>query len=243
MISVLRNVDATFLEPDAIVGNDQRSPALTFDGCRLTYAYLESTGVAGNYDAFAATVQFEPALAFSDSHRRLHPNTTSAETSPAIASKGEMGSDPGRMFIAWDVSDSNVEGCLFDGTANTNGVTTVATACGSIFAPVITVQNPPALGARLRVRATPLQPEAQIHLVGIPGNPITLCGAGCKLGMVTVLLSKAGTDLDLPIACEMNLIGARIAIQNVLVGGPTACTTANFPVAFTLSDTVIVQVQ
>ena len=243
VLSVLSNIDATVAEGSAVITNDQTTPAITFDGCRVTYTYLESVGVAGNYDTFATVMQFEPVVAFSDSHRRVHPATSNTESSTVIASEGEMGGDRGRMFIAWDFVNSNVEGCLFDGTANLGGVTTLATACGNIFAPVITVQNPPALGATLRVRATPIQPQSQIYLVGIPSSPITLCAAGCKLGMTTILLTRPGTDLNLPIACDMNLIGALIAIQNVLVGGPAGCTTANFPVAFTISDTVIVQVQ
>lgn len=242
-LSVLSNIDATAAEGSAVITDDQITPAITFDGCRVTYSYLESVGVAGNYDTFATVMQFEPVVAFSDSHRRVHPASFFTESSTVIASEGEMGGDRGRMFLAWDVSDLNVEGCLFDGTANTAGVTVVPSACGSIFAPAVTVENPPALGATVRVRATPIQPQSQIWFVGLPSTPLLLCAAGCKLGMSQILLTRAGVELNLPIACDMNLIGARVAVQNVLVGGPAGCTTANFPVAFTVSDTVVVQVQ
>lgn len=243
VLSIVTNTDVTAVEPGAVARNDQRDPAVAFDGCRVTYAYLESSGVAGNYDAYAAVVQLDPALSFSDSHRGLHALSSIVERSPVIASEAEMGGDRGPNFIAWDVDGANVQGCLFDGTANTTGVTTVATACGSVFAPVITVENPPALGATVRLRANAIQPVAQIYFVGLPSTPILLCAAGCKLGMSVILLTSPGTDLNLRIACDMNLLGARVAIQNVFVGGPGGCTTSTFPVAFNVSDTVILQVQ
>lgn len=251
VLSVVANDDLTTREPGAVIRNDQKDPVVAFDGCRYTYAYLESTGIAGNYDAYAAVVGFDPAVTapiFADSHRLLHQQTPNdLEGELAMASEGEMGGDAGRSFIAWQMeltsTNHDVVGCLFDGTVVAGGVTTVTTACGGAFSPEITVQNTPALGANLRLRALTIAPASQIFLIGLPTAPITLCTQGCKLGVFPILLSIPGASLDLPIPCAFNVIGARLAVQNVFAGGPLGCPASSFGVALNVSDTVVVQVQ
>lgn len=241
-LTLVVNHPITTLEPGVNVAADQRGPAVAFDGCRVTYAYRESVGVAGDYAPRAAVVQLEPVLHFSDSHRELNLTTRGVEDHIVITSTGDVGGDRGRSFVAWDIGGLNLIGCLFHGTTNTTGVTMLDTACGALFEPVLTVENPPALGATVRLRATPIQPQSQVFFVGLP-TQVQLCSASCILGVAPVLLTVPGASLNLPIGCDTNLLGAHVAVQNMLVGGPTGCTTQQFPFAFTISDTAVLLVQ
>ncbi|MEZ5964070.1 MAG: hypothetical protein R3F56_09520 [Planctomycetota bacterium] len=251
VLSLIDNDDVTVAEPGAVVRNDQKDPALAFDGCRFTYSYLESTGVAGNYDVYAAVVGYESGNTtpiFGDSHRLLHAQTPNdVEGEVAMASEAEMGGDAARSFIAWQqelsAANRDLVGCLFDGTAAAGGVSTVVTGCGGVFSPAVSAENAPAIGAIVRLRAARIAPAAQTWVIGFPSAPIPLCAQGCALGVFPILLTVPGSDLDLPIPCDFGAIGARVAAQTVFVGGPLGCPATTFGVQLNVSDTLVLQVQ
>jgi hypothetical protein len=243
-----RSFDATALEPGAAIRNEQRHPAISFDGCRFSYAYLEGATATGDFDVYSAVVSIDTSLTFSDGHRALHAATAAElEGPPRIASMAEMGGDPGVHLVAYDrelsASDHDVRGNIFHGTTATAGVTVVPTACGGVLSPTISVENPPVLGAVLRVRAATRDPVRQFFLLGLETQPIPLCAANCRLGVLPLIATIPGVALDLPVACDLGLLGARIALQNLWVGGGGGCGSPQFAFVFNVSDTVVIEVQ
>lgn len=224
----------------------KRSPAVSFDGARYAYAYHEIVGQG--LDVFAAAFSLRPpGLSFSDSHAALHAaSSTADEQGPAIAAPGEMGGDPGRHFVAWTRINANgdrdVMGAIYGGTTPGGGVTVLATHCGSITLGLV-AENPPALGATLRLRATPIVPASQLMLIGGATTPIALCSQGCALGVSPLFFVLNGVSADLPIPSSTSVLGATIAAQNVLLLNLGGCTTAAFGIALIVSDTLVITVQ
>lgn len=224
----------------------KRSPVIAFDGARHAYAYHEFVGQG--FDVFAAAFSIRsPGLFFSDTHAPLHAaSSTAGELSPAIAAPGEMGGDPGRHFVAWTRVNANgdrdVMGAIYGGTTPGGGVTVLDTHCGSVSFGLI-AENPPVLGATLRLRATSIVPPSQLMLIGGATTPIALCSRGCELGVSPLFFVLNGAAADLPIPSSTSILGATIAAQNVLLLNLGGCTTAEFAVALIVSDTLVITVQ
>jgi hypothetical protein len=235
-------INLTAREPGAVAALDQLAPTLAFDGCRYTYAYQEAAGAAGSFDLFAAVVSV-PDLVFSDGHRPLHTASAARETAVTMASTGDMGGELARSFLVFDRLDNgdlDVAGVLFDGTAAAGGVTMLRTGCGNLD---LAAQNQPILGATLELRATVIQPAAQIFLVGLATPPLRLCASMCALGVTPILFTALGATLSLPIPCRSNLVGAELAVQNVLVGGAGGCAPPATPLALVTSPTLVIAVR
>ncbi len=235
-------VNLTALEPGAVSAVHQASPTLAFDGCRYTYAYQEAAGAAGSFDLFAAVVSV-PGMIFSDGHRPLHAATTARETNPAMVSTGEMGRAIARSFVVFERLTSgelDVAGVLFDGHASGGGVTTLATGCGGLQ---LAALSEPILGGTALLRATALQPSSQVFLIGLPVAPIRLCQSTCALGVLPILLTAVGTELALPIPCGATLVGAAVAVQNVLLGAAGGCQPPATPLPLVTSPTLVLTVR
>jgi len=235
----------TASEPQARVTQDQFDVEVGYDGSRFTYAYHEGS-ISGANDMFAATFTAGATPFFSDGHRALHAATaTVPERTSAIAGTAEAGGDAARYFVVWDQigsSSSNVLGALYDGVQPGASVQVVDTHCG-IVQIGLRAENTPALGGTLRVRADNIQPGSQVMLLGLPTPPVTLCPAGCKLGVLPLLLVIPGTALDLPIPDDPGILGARLAIENVMVANFGGCTALELGVALATTDTLIVTVR
>ncbi|MBI5851593.1 MAG: hypothetical protein HZB39_11305, partial [Planctomycetes bacterium] len=249
VLSVVTRQDLTILEPGAILLADQIQPALGWDGCRYTYAYLESTGSAGNFEALAANFMIESnGFEFFDGHRGLHGITQNQlEQAPAIASRGAMHADPGVYLIAWqtELSSTNhdIVGALFLGGALTGGVTTVTTHCGIIPA-AIRAENEPVLGAVLRIVTDAFQPSNQLYVLGLRApSPIPLCSQGCALGVNPIFDTIPGASLSLPIPCQSGLVGAEFAVQNLLLFRLGGCAPPSFPLDLATTDTLVIRIQ
>ncbi len=236
----------TAAEPGARVVLNQADPTVGFDGSRFTYAYREGPVASTDTDVFAATFTAGPTPFFSDGHRALHTATSGiAEGTPSIAGQAETGGDAGRFLIAWQQvgsSSSNVLGALYDGVQPGSSVEVVDTHCGALQIS-FTAENTPALGATVRLRAANIQAANQVTLLGLPTPPITLCSAGCKLGVFPILLTVPGTSLDLRIPEDPSVLGARVAAENVLVLNLGGCTTANFVLPLVTTDTLVLTVR
>ncbi len=240
--SVLGLTNLTIIEPGATAAVDQIAPTVAFDGCRYTYAYQEAAGAAGNFDLFAAVVSF-PGAVFNDGHRALHTASTDVERDPSMASSGDMGGEAGRSFVLFtrvEGNDIDVAGVLFDGISPGGGVVSLPTDCGNLQ---LVAQNQPMLGSTLRLRVSRIRVGTEVFLVGLPISPRALCSAGCALGVSPILFTALGIDLDLPIACGATLVGAQVAVQNVLVGGTGGCVPPATPFALVTSNTLVITVR
>jgi len=234
----------TRLEPEAagFVAQDQSEPAIAHDGCRYTYLYLEKTN--GTDDRVsAATLSLGPPLTFSDSH---FPVGFIDENSRnlVIAAEGDVGGDAGELALAHErdvgIGGVDLEGYLFRGTSRSGGfVQRRQTGCG-LIEPAIDVENVPALGATLRVRADPIQPGNQVMLLGLaPASPLPLCRQGCALGVTPILATAPGAALDLPIPCDPLILGAVLAVQNVLLVNLGGCAPPSLAVPLVTTDTLV----
>ncbi len=237
-------VNLSVLESGVTVSNDQRGPSVSCDGCRFTYAYVESRA-GGSTDPFAATVFFEGQIpVFMDAHQRLQAATsTESEDELAIAGMGDIGGAAGRTLAVFQrrvsASDHDVIGARYDGVAPGTGATFAPTGCGGLAEPAITVSGPPALGATISIDIARLAPANTFILVGLPGPSVPLCAAGCQLGLGQILSTVAGSaTLPLTIPCDRNIVGARLAAQGLVLGFLSGCGPPVFGVSFVVSDTV-----
>lgn len=233
----------TAVEPGAVAALDQRAPCVGFDGVRYTYAYQEAVGASGSFDLYAAVISVR-GLFFSAGHQPLPAATTENENTPEIAVAGEMGGEVARSFVSFtrqQVSGNpDVVAVLFDGTTAGGGITTRRTGCAGHS---LDAENEPALGAVLRLRASPTQPASQLFLLGSSPSILRLCASGCALGVTTILATVPGARLDLPIPTGLNLLGAELAVQNVLVGQAGGCAPPDTPLPLITSPTLLVVVR
>lgn len=232
------------VEPGVIVSRDQRSPAVSYDGCRFTYAYAELVS-GSNYDPYAATLSFAGNVArFADSHRLLQGATTAqAEDALVLAGMGDIGGDVGRTLAVFhrtvSSTDHDVLGARYDGVVPGTGVAIAQTGCGGSLEPAITVSAIPALGASLSVEVAPLAPASTFVLIGLPGPALALCHGGCQLGLAQILQTVPGaTSLPLSIPHSLGLVGAQFAVQGVVLSIPFGCGAPTFPTSFVVTDTV-----
>jgi hypothetical protein len=163
LLSVVSSVNLTAVERNVIRLSDHKDPVVSYDGFRFTYAYLEQTGAATNYEAFAATFapRRHPVL-----QRHAPPPHASTPSDPernlAIASQGRWGETPAATSSPgtsrWSATSHDINGVLFDGTAFKGGVITIPTGVRAQHIN-IAAENTPALGATLRVRTDRVNPS------------------------------------------------------------------------------------
>ncbi len=229
----------TAKEPGAVPAVNQVDPTLAFDGHRYTYAYSESTGSGGTSDIYAAVVSV-PTFTFSDGHRAVHASSAERESVPEIAACGEIGGEVARSFISFTrqqlSGNPDIGGTFFDGTANLGGVTALPSRCGGHL---LEAENGASLGAVLRLRASLTAPTSQVFLVGVRSPLLTLCAAGCKLGVSPAFIITPGASLDLPIPNDLKLIGAEFAVQNLLFNANGGCAPPEMPFRFLTSTTLV----
>lgn len=242
-LSVIAEHTLSLLEPGTSRTADQRDPVVAFDGCRFAYAYREQVGTGSDYDAFAATLSFSGATPlFHEGHHALVASANSEEA-VAFAGSGEMGGAAAESFVVVEqvasASDHDLLGALYRAASPRAGVRTVRTRC--LVDANIAIDNVPVLGNRVRITSPVAVGSLPLMLLGFEAPPIALC-SGCRLGVGPIVSSLPTGTLDLLIPCNPGLIGADLAVQNILVNHPSGCAPLGLPLSIQTSDTLILTI-
>lgn len=237
----------TIENPPANVGR-RSDLAFASDGCRFVYSFRED-----HTNSPTATVINTVRVRNSgsgvinrcvfDERRagvaRVGPN-------PSLCAAGATGGPAGAYLLLEIDSSSTLAAVRYDGREPGDMFTSVATQCGSPFAPLIGADGFAVLGGRFRV-ALARTVGAPLLLVSSPEPvPVPICAPNpaCLLGVrLPAVLNIPGTLVDLDVPCDANLLGATLAFQGLDVGGPGGCPASVFGVDMRLTDTVLATVR
>jgi hypothetical protein len=241
-LGAVQNVTAQ--EPNVLLARAQTQPAVSFDGARFVYGYLEDDA-AGVTRPHAATVFVSGAsIDWHEGHLPLAPAASPAARTFDLAHVGS-GVTQGLHAAVWqqDAGASNdVQGAILD--ARVPGVTSTVqqSGCGLPSEPTIALTGTPALGRTFtvslgNVTGFPLLlvgPQSFNLLPGCGG-----CGTGVDLASMQLFL---GSSLAVAVPANPALIQFRLAFQGLVGGQAGGCSAALLGFPFVLTDTITAQI-
>jgi len=234
----------TTQEPGAVIVREQRVPAVSHDGVRFVYGYLEDDGT-DILQPHAATVFVNgSSIAWHEGHLPL--SAVPGRTCHTLDLAHGAGATLGHHWAVWQQDSlaftGDVRGAVID--ARKDGPTSVLTqtGCGLPSEATIGITGTPALGRTFTVALGNLT-GFPFLLVG-PENIGALPGCGgCLSGVdLSAMVAYGTASLTVPVPADPTLLQFRLAFQGLLLlqAGGCPATLAGFP--FALSDTLTIQV-
>jgi hypothetical protein len=223
----------------------QRQPAVSYDGTRFVYGYLEDDGTDNLYPHAATVFVSGPTITWHEGHLPL-------------------GSVPGRSHRSFDLAAStlqlaaghhlavfqqnsatftgDVRGALIDARTPGTLFTIDQTGCGLPSEPSIGITGTPAIGRTFTVALGNIT-GFPFLLIG-PQNLSALPGCnGCTLGIdLGQMLAFGVPSFTLDVPPSPSLIQFRLAFQGLTLLQTGGCPPALAGFDFGLSDTLTVQI-
>jgi hypothetical protein len=228
-------------EPNVQNVRDQLSPAVSYDGVRFVYGYLEDNG-NDTVLPHAATVFVSGAqIAWHEGHLPLG----TVDTQTLDVAHGAT-ANLGVHWAVWQQDSATFTGDVLGATidARVPGPTSAITqtGCGLPVEPGIALTGTPALGRTFTVSLSNI-PVLGLLLVGPESIqallPCGACMAGVDLNAMTVF---AASSLAVTVPIDPTLIQLRLAFQGMSGLQPGGCPTSFVGFQFALSDTLTIQV-
>ena len=234
----------TTLEPGTIIVREQVRPAVSHDGVRFVYGYLEDDGT-DILQPHAATVFVNgSSIAWHEGHLPL--SSVPGLTCHSLDLAHGAGATLGHHQAVWQQDSAaftgDVRGAVID--ARQDGPTSVLTqtGCGLPSEATIGITGTPALGRTFtvalgNVTGFPFLLVGPESISALPG-----CG-GCLAGIDLSAMVAYGTpSLTVSVPADPTLLQFRLAFQglSLLQAGGCPATLAGFQ--FALSDTLTIQV-
>ena len=237
--------DLTAAEPNAIAARPQSAPAVSYDGWRFVYAYIEDEQ-NGTVRPYASTVLIEGStITWHEGHVLLPTFTNQMHGALALAHGNDV--NPGLHCAVWDQPSasnaSDVLAAIVD--ARQPGATSdvVQTGCGTPAEPQIVITGTPALGrsftvALQNVLGFPFLLVGAELVLALPG-----CGA-CQSGVeLATSITFAGSSLGITMPASSAFFGFELAFQGAVLGHAGGCPLQVFGAAFAVSDTLSIHVR
>lgn len=238
-LGAVQNLSAQ--EPNVNVAREQLAPAVSYDGVRFVYGYLEDDGNDTELPHAATVFVSGPSIAWHEGHLPLG----AIEARTVHVAHGAV-ANPG---VHWGVFEAvggatagDVGAAVID--ARQPGPTSAVdqTGCGAPSEPGIALTGTPALGRTFTIALT--------NVVGFPillvgphnGSALPGCG-GCSVGVDTgAMLLFAASSLSVAVPADPALIQFRLAFQGMVGGQAGGCPAALLGFPFAVSDTITIQV-
>ncbi|MCA8956135.1 MAG: hypothetical protein KDC87_08670 [Planctomycetes bacterium] len=248
LVSVTGAIDLSVVEPRSTPIAPQRAPSVACSGnCRFVYSYAERLS-NGNDAMFAAVVVGDNPLRFVEGHVPL--DTLDCAPGGVAATEDSTANAGASLALITHIrsvstANSDVHATLFDPLGG-SGVARVATGCGGKFEPQISIAGDPVIGRTFTVNLA-VGAEQPTLVVGPASPPFPLCAAGCGLGVAPILLALPVSTVAIPVPCDGQLIGAKIAFQGMqrivsLGQHDFICGPPQYGFRFRTSDTLVVTV-
>jgi hypothetical protein len=229
----------------------QDQPWVSGDGCRFTLAYRQGGIGLGNFDIRCTSfvVADNGQYLVTDPPVSLQVSNED-DRLPSVASKYDGGGSSLESFGTWTrvptATNLNLNGFRFE-TADQGGVQVLPTGCGAAFLkPDLSLLGNPQLASNLTLNLnTGLGGGAPLILIGEPTNlPLCPGQASCALGVGVTYLSVPAASTQLVIPSKLGFLGAQFAMQGATLGVASGigCGAPLYPIAFRVSDTLLVTI-
>jgi hypothetical protein len=233
----------TAQEPGAVLAVEQSRPAVSHDGVRFVYGYLEDDGT-DILQPHAATVFVNgSSIAWHEGHLPLSSVPGRTCHTLDLAHGGNVAL--GHHWAAWQQDSAaftgDVLGAVIDARQAGSMITFQGTGCGLPVAPTLQIAGSPALGRTFTVTAGGAVP---LLLVGAPLLlPLPGCGS-CSAGVSLAGLQVfSGPSLSISVPADPLLLQATLAFQTMSLLQPGGCPASFVGFDFAVSDTLRIDVR